>query len=46
MLSALKADPEDVQKILDLSLEISDVPKGVLDHELLCTSKTTQKGIF
>lgn len=42
MVSALKADLEDLQEILDLALEISDIPKGVLDQELLYTSKTTQ----
>lgn len=32
-LSAVKADAEEIRKILDLDLEISGITKGVLDHE-------------
>lgn len=44
--SARKEDTEEIQTILDLDLEISGITKGVLDHELRSTNKTTLKGNF
>lgn len=34
------------KKILHLALKISDIPKGVLDQELLCSRKATQTAIL
>ena len=44
--SARNEDTEEIQTILDLDLEISGITKGVLDHELPSTNKTTLKGNF
>lgn len=46
MVSALKADMEDIQTDLYLTLKISDIPKGDLDKELHCSSKATQIDTF
>ena len=46
MASTLKVDTEEIQMILDLDLEITDITKGVLYHELLFTRKSPQSGFF